>query len=107
MRIQQQRQDSLTILADLRILSDKAKSEYWNKIQEYEKKTQELVRADNKLSEQISTLLIRLNQEILDSTIVEIEKSEEIIRENSKISVLIGAVTLILIIIFIILLSSM
>lgn len=103
MRIQQQRQDSLTILADLRILSDKAKSEYWNKIQEYEKKTQELVRADNKLSEQISTLLIRLNQEILDSTIVEIEKSEEIIRENSKISVLIGAVTLILIIIFIIL----
>ena len=105
-RIQQQRSDSLTILADLRVLSNRAKTEYWNKIQEYEKKTQELVRADNKLSEQISTLLIRLNQEILDSTIVEIEKSEEIIRENIRTSVLIGAATLILIVIFIILIVS-
>ncbi|MBR1513851.1 MAG: response regulator [Bacteroidales bacterium] len=105
-RIQQQRQDSLTILADLRVLSNKAKTEYWNKIKEYEKKTQELVKADNQLSEQISSLLIRLNQEILDSTIVEIEKSEEIIRKNTQISFLIGTVTLILIMIFIILIIS-
>lgn len=104
--IQRQHPDSLTILADLRVLSDKAKKEYWDKIKEYEKKTQELVRADNQLSEQISSLLIRLNQEILDSTINEIEKSEEIIHENTRISILIGAVTLALIIIFIILIIS-
>ena len=106
LRIKQQPADSLNILADLRILSDKAKMEYWTKIQEYENKTQELVRADNKLSEQISSLLIRLNQEILDTTIVEIEKSEEIIRDNIHISILIGAATLLLIIIFIILIIS-
>ena len=105
-RIQHQAYDSLTILADLRVLSDKAKTEYWNKIKEYEKKTQELVRADNKLSEQISSLLIRLNQEILDSTITEVEKSEEIIRGNIHTSILIGAATLLLIIIFIILIIS-
>ena len=105
-RIQHQAYDSLTILADLRVLSDKAKTEYWNKIKEYEKKTQELVKADNKLSEQISSLLIRLNQEILDSTITEVEKSEEIIRENIHTSILIGAATLLLIIIFIILILS-
>ena len=105
-RIQQQRADSLTILADLRILSNKAKTEYWNKIKEYEKKTQELVRADNQLSEQISSLLIRLNQEILDSTIKEVEKSEEIIRENTRTSMLIGTATLLLIIIFIVLIIS-
>ena len=105
-RIQHQAYDSLTILADLRVLSDKAKTEYWNKIKEYEKKTQELVRADNQLSEQISSLLIRLNQEILDSTITEVEKSEEIIRENIHTSILIGAATLLLIIIFIILIIS-
>ena len=105
-RIQQQAYDSLTILNDLRVLSNKAKTEYWNKIKEYEKKTQELVRADNQLSEQISTLLIRLNQEILDSSIIEVEKSEEIIRENIRTSVLIGAATLLLIIIFIILIIS-
>ena len=106
LRIQQQRPDSLSILADLRILSDRAKKEYWNKIQEYERKTQELVRADNQLSEQISSLLIRLNQEILDSTIAEIEKSEALINENMRTSILIGAATLLLIIIFIILIIS-
>ena len=106
LRIQQQRPDSLTILNDLRELSDKAKNEYWTKIKEYEKKTQELVKADNQLSEQISNLLIRLNQEVLDSTIAEIEKSEAMIQENTRISILIGSVTLLLIIIFVILIIS-
>ena len=106
LRIQHQGQDSINILANLRVLSDKAKTEYWKKIKEYERKTQELVKADNQLSEQISTLLIRLNQEILDSTIAEIEKSEIIIQENTQTSILIGAVTFILIIIFIILIIS-
>jgi signal transduction histidine kinase/CheY-like chemotaxis protein len=106
LRIQHQGQDSVNILADLRVLSDKAKTEYWTKIKQYEKKTHELVKADNQLSEQISSLLIRLNQEILDSTIKEIEKSEEIIQENTRYSILIGAVTLGLIIIFIILIIS-
>ena len=106
LRIQHQGQDSVNILANLRVLSDKAKTQYWKKIKQYEKKTQELVKADNELSEQISTLLIRLNQEILDSTVKEIEKSEEIIQENTHYSILIGAVTLGLIIIFIILIIS-
>lgn len=106
LRIQQQHPDSLTILNDLRVLSNKAKAEYWNKIKEYERKTQELVRADNQLSEQISTLLIRLNQEILDSAVAEIGKSEALIEENTHISVLIGAATLLLIIIFVILIIS-
>lgn len=106
LRIQQQRPDTVDILADLRILSEKAKIEYWDKIKQYEKNTQELTKADNQLSEQISSLLIRLNQEILDSTVAEIEKSEEIIHENSKTSIIIGAATLALIIIFIILIIS-
>ena len=104
--IQQQQPDTINILADLRMLSDKAKVEYWEKIKTYEKKTQELVKADNQLSERISNLLIRLNQEILDSTIAEIEKSEAMIGENIKTSILIGAATLLLIIIFIILIIS-
>lgn len=106
LHIQQQHTDSLTILSDLRVLSNKAKTEYWEKIKEYENKTQELVRADNLLSEQISSLLIRLNQEILDSTISEIEKSEALIHENLQTSMFIGAGTLFLIIIFIILIIS-
>ena len=106
LHIQRQQTDTVNILADLRVLSDRAKKEYWKKIKEYEKKTQELVKADNQLSEQISSLLIHLNQEILNSTILEIEKSEELIHENTRISIMVGAVTLILIIIFIIMIIS-
>ena len=106
LHIQQQRPDTINIIEDLRVLSERARAEYWEKIKAYENKTQELVKADNQLSEQISTLLIRLNQEILDSTIVEIEKSEAIIQANTQTSILIGAVTIVLIVIFIILIIS-
>lgn len=106
LRIRQQSPDSTNILADLRVLSDKAKTEYWTKIKEYESKTQELVKADNQLSEQISTLLIRLNQEILDSAVEEFTKSKDLIEKSTQTLILIGAATLLLIIIFIILIIS-
>jgi len=105
-RIQQQQTDSINILADLRVLSDKAKKEYITKIKEYERTTNKLIQEDNKLSEQISNLLLLLNQEILDSAIHEIAKSETIIEKNTRTSIVIGFVTLLLIIIFIILILS-
>ena len=98
--------DTLPILYNLRSLSDKAKSEYRNKIEEYEEQASQLIMDDNLLSEKISTMLLQLNQEVLDSTVAEITKSEAIIEENIKISTIIGFVTLVLIIIFIILIIS-
>ena len=106
LRVQRPKADTIDILADLRKLSDKAKVEYLNKIKDYERKTSDLMKADNRLSEQISSMLLQLNQEILDSSIAEIEKSEAIIERNIQTSMLIGAATLILIIIFIILIIS-
>lgn len=98
--------DTLPILYNLRSLSDKAKSEYRNKIEEYEEQASQLIMDDNLLSEKISTMLLQLNQEVLDSTVAEITKSEAIIEDNVKISTIIGFVTLVLIIIFIILIIS-
>ncbi len=106
LRVQRPKADTTNILADLRKLSDKAKVEYLNKIKDYERKTSDLMKADNRLSEQISSMLLQLNQEILDTSIAEIEKSEAIIERNIHTSVLIGAATLILIVIFIILIIS-
>lgn len=106
LRFQQRPHDSLTILADLRVLSERAKTEYWEKIKAYENKTQELVKADNQLSEQISTLLIKLNQEILDSIIAEIESSEALLKKNTDTLLFTGAITLLLIIIFIVMIIS-
>lgn len=98
--------DSLPILDDLRTLSDKAKIEYQNKIKEYERQASQLIKDDNQLSEKISNLLLQLNQEVLDSTVAEISKSESVIEENTKMSTLIGLATLVLIVLFIILIIS-
>ncbi len=98
--------DSLDILNDLKILSEKARLEYKKKVKEYEKKTAELISDDNHLSEQIAELLLALNQEILDSSVVEIEKSERLIKENSRTSTLIAGAVLLLIIVSVILILS-
>lgn len=98
--------DSLDILNDLKILSEKAREEYKKKIKEYEKKTAELITDDNHLSEEISELLLALNKEILDSSIVEIEASESLINENTRSSTIIAGIVLLLIVIFVILILS-
>ena len=94
--------DSINILEDLKQLSEKARIEYKQRIKEYEKKTAELITDDNHLSEEIAELLLALNKEILDSSIIEIENSESLIKENSRSSTIIAATVLVLIVIFII-----
>ena len=94
--------DSINILNDLKLISDKARLEFKKRVKEYEKKTVELITDDNHLSEEIADLLLALNKEILDTSVVEIEKSENIIRENVRLSTLIAGAVILLIIIFII-----
>lgn len=98
--------DSIDILEDLKQLSEKARTEYKQRIKEYEKKTAELITDDNHLSEEIAELLLALNKEILDSSIIEIENSETLIKENSRSSTILAAAVLVLIVIFIILILS-
>ena len=95
--------DSVDILRDLKFLSEKARVEYKRKVREFERKTVELITDDNLLSEEIADLLLALNKEILDTSIAEIEKSEALIKENSRNSTLIAAFVLLLTVIFIIL----
>ena len=97
---------TISILSDLRILSEKASSEYKRRIKEYERKTTELITDDNHLSEEIAELLLDLNKEILDSTGLEIEISEKVIKENLTTTTYIAGAVLILIVIFVILILS-
>ncbi len=98
--------DSVNIVSDLKLLSDKARLEYKKRIKEYEKKTAELIIDDNHLSEEIAKLLLALNEEILESTKLEMEISENIINEHLTASTYIGGGVLILIIIFVIMILS-
>lgn len=99
-------ESTIDILSDLKILSDKAKTEYKKRIKEYERKTAELITDDNHLSEEISELLLALNKEILESALLEMEISENIIDENMTASTYIGGIVVVLIIIFVILILS-
>ena len=98
--------DSVNIVSDLKLLSDKARLEYKKRIKEYEKKTAELIIDDNHLSEEIAELLLALNEEILESTKLEMEISENIINEHLTASTYIGGGVLILIVIFVIMILS-
>ena len=98
--------NSIDIVSDLKILSEKARSEYKKRIKEYEKKTAELITDDNHLSEEIADLLLALNQEILETTKLEMEISENIINEHLTASTYIGGAVLLLIVIFVILILS-
>ena len=98
--------DSINILNDLKLLSEKARIEYKQRIKEYEKKTAELITDDNHLSEEIAELLLALNKEILDTSITEIENSEHLINENTRSSTIIAGAVLLLIVIFVILILS-
>ena len=97
---------TLRILSDLRILSEKASSEYRRRVKEYERKTVELITDDNHLSEEIAELLLDLNNEILESSILEMEISEDVINENLTASTYIAGAVLILITVFVILILS-
>ena len=98
--------DSVDLVSDLKLLSEKARSEYKKRIKEYEKKTAELITDDNHLSEEIADLLLALNQEILETTRLEMEISEDIINEHLTASTYIGGAVLILIVVFVILILS-
>ena len=97
---------TLRILSDLKILSEKASTEYRKRVKEYERKTAELITDDNHLSEEIAELLLDLNKEILESTVLEMGISEDVINENITASTYIAGAVLILIVVFVILILS-
>lgn len=97
---------TLKILSDLKILSEKASTEYKKRIKEYERKTAELITDDNHLSEEIADLLLELNKVIIESSQLEMEISEQIIEENLTASTYIAGAVLVLIIVFVIMILS-
>lgn len=97
---------TFNILDELKVLSEKASSEYKRRVKEYEQKTAELITDDNHLSEEIADLLLQLNREIIESSRFEMEISEDILEENLIASTYIAGAVLILIVVFVILILN-
>lgn len=95
--------DTTGLLHDIQIYSEKGRNEYLKGIKDIENQYHTLILADQKISEEISGLLITLHRQTLETVIAEVQKSESLIRRNLSYSIFSGILAMALILIFIIL----
>ena len=94
-------EDKIDIMKDIKLYTDKGKQEYIERIKTIERQYQIFIESDQKISEEISGLLIVLHQQTLTSVMIEIQKSEALVKRNMEYSMYGGAVALICILVFI------
>ncbi|MCQ2319419.1 MAG: hybrid sensor histidine kinase/response regulator [Bacteroidales bacterium] len=93
--------DTMSLKRDIQLYSEKGRAEYLKNIKAIEDRYQDLIKADQRISEEISVLLLTLHKQTLSSVMTEIQKSEVLIKRNLDYSIYSGAVALACILIFI------
>lgn len=93
--------DTMSLMRDIQLYSEKGRAEYLKNIKAVENRYQNLIKADQKISEEISALLLTLHKQTLSSVMTEIKKSEVLIKRNLDYSIYSGAVAMACILIFI------
>lgn len=93
--------DTTALLADIQLFTEKGKKEYVQRVKGIEKQYEGLVNSNQKISEEISGMLIQLHRHTLESVLAEIQKSEELIQYNLNMSIYSGSVALLLTLLFI------
>lgn len=98
--------DTLHIVSEVTEIAVQAKDDYMNRIITIERNLSNLIVADQEISSEITTLLIELYSQTVQARLDEIQKSEQLIRQNNTYSTISSIVALILIFIFILLIIS-
>ena len=93
--------ETTNLLNNIQLYTEKGRKEYINQIENIENKYNNLILSDQKITKEISDLLIILHQQTLKSVINEIEKSEILIENNINISIYIATAALLIILTFI------
>lgn len=99
--ISEKDEESAKLLNDIQIYTEKGRKEYLKQIELFESKYNNLTLSDQKISKEISELLLSLHKGTLDSVIKEIQKSEIIINKNINLSISIAIAALLTILTFI------
>ena len=94
-------EETSNILNYIQLYTEKGRKEYINQIENIENKYNNLILSDQKITKEISDLLLILHQQTLKSVINEIEKSEILIENNINISIYIATAALLIILTFI------
>lgn len=98
--------DTLHVVSEVTEIAEQAKDDYLKRIISIEKNLSNLIVADQEISSEITTLLIGLYNQTVQARLDEIQKSEQLIRNNNTYSIVSSIVSLILIFIFILLIIS-
>ncbi len=99
-------QERANVLSEMSVMAELAKIDYASRITAIEQQVSHLIRTDQQLSAQLSTLLNAYSRQTMASALDRIHESERLIRENYTFSVVGGAVALALILLFILLIIS-
>jgi signal transduction histidine kinase/CheY-like chemotaxis protein len=94
------------LMEGIKIYTDKGKQEYLNRLKTIENQYQDFIKSDQKISEEISNLLIVLHKQTLTSVMNEIQKSEFILQRSLDYTISGGTLALICILLFIFLISK-
>lgn len=100
-----EKDNTIDILQDIKLYTEKGKSEYIAMVQNIEKQYDELMAADQKIAEELADILIILHRQTLYSILEEVQKSEALIDRNINYAIIGGVMALILILTFIFLYS--
>lgn len=98
--------DTLHIVSEVTEIVEQAKEDYVKRIISIERNLNNLIVADQKISSEITTLLIELYDHTVQARLDEIQKSEQLIRDNNTYSIVSSAIALTLIFIFILLIIN-
>lgn len=98
--------DSIPIITEVGKATRKASKAYESKIRTIEGQVSKYIASDQAISKQITTLLLELHKQTLDSTLSAIVNSEQIVKRNFTYSIIAGVCALILILVFIILIIA-
>lgn len=93
-------------LSELTGIAEQAKEDYVKRISSIERNINNLIAADQEISFEITTLLIDLYSQTFQTRLDEIQKSEQLIRDNNTYSIVSSFIALVLIFIFILLIIS-
>ncbi len=98
--------DSLQIISDVRNVSEQASRTYTDQMSGIKKQINQLIFSDQEISSQLSTLLLALHRETLQSIMREVEKSENIVQKNYHLLLLGMFVAFVLVFLFVILIFN-
>ncbi|MCL2650862.1 MAG: response regulator [Candidatus Azobacteroides sp.] len=94
------------ILSEMNEAAQQAKISYTSHITAIEKQVNNLIKTDQEISIQLSSLLNKLSKQTFESTLSEIRKTEQLIQRNYTFSIIGGSIALGLVLFFILLIIN-